>query len=211
MYLSLWYITCNSSPLFCQYIRYIIQYMLHVLPLQYICILSLSLSHLLTEADKIATSPTPTCVTRAPIAVAPWPRTLVGDGAPPSRIASGDRPRFGASAGVAWPTLAHLGRHGGAVQACAGHGAPHSATLPLDSSLRWNDERGLEVRQAHHERGVYPHPPHHPLDSSLRWNDGFATRGPIAVAAGARTLVGDGAPPSRTEGGRPRPAGRLQE
>ena len=65
-------------------------------------------------------------VTRGPIAVAAGARTLVGDGAPPSRMASvGRRPLGGRGtwrkgygvpasagttvAGVAWPTLAHFG------------------------------------------------------------------------------------------------------
>ena len=51
--------------------------------------------------------------------------------------------------------------------------------------------------------------------SCLRRNDGAgATRAPIAVAAGARTLVGDGAPPSRMASVGRRPlggAGNLEE
>ena len=47
------------------------------------------------------------CVTRAPYAVAPWPRTLVGDGK--CRL-GGDSPKRG-GIGVAWLTMAHNGAH----------------------------------------------------------------------------------------------------
>ena len=101
----------------------------------------------------------------------------------------------------------------------------------------YHEQPVLQHQEAHHERGH----PHRPLDSSLRWNDGRGgwdgstggndgqgdarflppqerrggvTRGPIAVAGGAGTLVGDGAPPSRMASVGRRPlggAGNLEE